>query len=64
MTVGCPASLYDVDDHDWAPTQHMGNNTVKSFQPKHTLCDERAVQCENKRRHIEAAKTLIQLKIL
>ena len=61
ITVGCPASLYDVDDPDWAPTQHMGHNKVKSFQPKRTLRDERAVQRENKRRHIEAAKTLIQL---
>ena len=61
MTVGCPASLYDVDNPDWAPTQHMGHSKVKSFQPKRTLRDERAVQRENKRRHIEAAKTLIQL---
>ena len=43
MTVGCPASLYDVDNPDWAPTQHMGTNKVKSFQPKLTLIDNNII---------------------
>ena len=43
--------------------QHnMKNNKVpESFQPKHTLRDERVVERKNKRRHIGAAETLIQL---
>jgi len=60
---GKPASLYDVENPDWAPTVNMGHNKIKVSQtPASKNRAERASRRSNKRQSSTTTQTTKKAK--